>query len=131
MELNTFFSISEQMSQFLCAVPLGAIIGVFYDVFVIIRLLLPFMRNKVAVFLEDIIFMLVSAFLLFLYSYKFELSSVRYYVLAGTAIGFALYYLTLGQLIRFMLKGIISFVLRIFRKIFRRKSASASDETAS
>ncbi len=50
---ETFFSVSEELVLFGISCLAGAVIGVFYDVFRVIRIIFP--HNAVLVTIEDII----------------------------------------------------------------------------
>ena len=87
MDLETFFTVSEQCSLFLLSVVLGLGIGVFYDVFRTLRIVFPPAAKKNAVFVEDIIFMAASGAAIFLYSAVLCRGQVRFFCVIGTLLG--------------------------------------------
>lgn len=96
------------MNQFLMTVyslALGVFLGIFYDVFRIIRLLLN--PKNLSVFVEDVIYFLVSGFVTFLFVLVFNYGESRFYILAGEALGWILYHISLGDLIYKKLKNIV------------------------
>ena len=52
---ETFFTVSEELVLFGLSCLAGAVIGVFYDIFRVIRIIFP--HNDVLILIEDIIFL--------------------------------------------------------------------------
>lgn len=121
MDLETFFTVSEQCSLFLLSVVLGLGIGVFYDVFRVLRIIFPSAAKKKAVFAEDMIFMVVSGAAVFVYAALLCRGQVRFFCVIGTFLGFLLYIVTVGSLIVGILRSIASAIAKFFRK-FKKKS---------
>ncbi len=121
MKLDTFFSINEQLSAFFLAIPLGVFLGIVYDLFAIIRMLFPFLATKIPVIFEDIIFMLICGFSIFIFSFEFLRGDIRFYVIISAGIGFLLYYLSFGYFIRTIFRGTINFIVNTFKKITKRE----------
>lgn len=116
-----FFGISLEIRLLLGAVLLGLLLGAVYDVFRALRL--SFKHHSATVFAEDVLFSLI--FWISFYSYSTELcrGEIRFFVLAGTAIGFALYLLTLGRIVvLFAAKavGLIKNLLLQLGKVFKK-----------
>lgn len=101
---ETYFSVSEELVLFAYSCLLGAVIGVWYDLFRIIRLLLP--HNFFLVAAEDIVFLGGSAAAVCCFTSAAVRSELHGWYVLGAAIGFTLYLLTLG-----------SFVMRFARKL--------------
>lgn len=134
-----------QLMSFFGGALLGALIGVFYDVFRMIRLSVKF--DSTAVGVQDFIFCTVSGLFAFVYVVYFADGYIRWYVIVGMLLGFAVYMLTLsrvilkfykfllkviGKIIRFLVKyivmPIVTFVGRIRskgEKIYNKGSAKA------
>ena len=72
----------------------GFFLGVFYNVFRFVRLAFPKMKITAAVL--DILFGLISAFVLFAYSVEYGTGFFRLYYVFAAALGFAINMLTLG-----------------------------------
>ncbi|MBR2735065.1 MAG: spore cortex biosynthesis protein YabQ, partial [Clostridia bacterium] len=76
------------MNQFLMtlySVALGMFLGIFYDVFRVIRLLIN--PRNLSIFIEDIIYFLVSGFVTFIFVLILNYGESRFYILAGEALG--------------------------------------------
>lgn len=120
MSLETFFSVSEQCSLFLLSVILGMGIGVFYDVFRTLRIVFPPAAKKNAVFVEDIVFMVVSGAAVFLYAAVLCRGQVRFFCVVGTLLGFALYIATVGSIIVGIFRSAAGFFARLLPKNRRK-----------
>lgn len=106
MSLETFFSISEECILFLLSTVMGAGLGILYDIFRIIRIIFPFASKKSAVFVEDILFMLISGAAVFLYAAVMCRGQVRFFCILGTFLGFLLYITAVGNAIIGLLRRI-------------------------
>ena len=91
MQLETFFTVTEQSQLLIDAILLGIPLGVCYDILRTIRLLLP--HGKIAVAAEDIAFLLFYGGALLCFSVVLARGEVRGYYLLGSLLGFLLYYL--------------------------------------
>lgn len=108
-------SVSAQFLSFSYALLFGAVTGILYDVFRIVRVAFPI--GKAAVFLEDIIFLVSAGILNFVFMLEFNSGIIRIFILLGTLLGFYIYYNTVGRLVigsaKFIIKiikGILSFI---------------------
>lgn len=97
MRLESFFTVSEQMQLFLLSCFLGIPIGFFYDIFRIIRIILP--HNSLATAVEDVLFFAVYSVFIMSFTFAAARSEFRMYFVAGNIIGFAFYYFTAGKFI--------------------------------
>lgn len=95
----------QQLRTFAYAVGFGFFIGVLYDVFRLVRLLICGGKNK-AFFVSDLLFALAAAFLTFLFALTLLNGGIRGYVLFGELLGFLIYYISFG-----------TFVVRVTDKI--------------
>lgn len=102
---ETFFSIQEELVLFLLSCLAGAFIGVFYDIFRTLRLMIK--HNFFFVVLEDVLFLSCYAVFLSAFASVQARGELRFYFIIGNALGFTLYFFTLG-----------SFVIRTLRKFF-------------
>lgn len=118
MNLETFFSVSEQTVQFLLSVVLGAGLGIVYDCFRVFRILFPPARKTGAVCAGDIAFMIISGAAVFLFAALFCRSQVRFFSIIGALLGFILYILTIGNFITGVLKAIVSAICKILQKVY-------------
>ncbi len=118
MQIGTFFSVSSQTSFFLLSVVLGAALGVVYDCFRVLRILFPPAAKSAAVAVQDVLFWLIYGFGIFLYSAAVCGGSLRFFMFIGSLLGFALYILTLGDLITGLLRRLVTAVYRALRKVY-------------
>lgn len=102
---ETFFSIQEELVLFLFSCVAGAFIGVFYDIFRTLRLMIK--HNFFFVIIEDVLFLACYAVFLSAFASVQARGELRFYFIIGNALGFTMYFFTLG-----------SFVIRTFRKFF-------------
>ena len=73
----------------------GVALGLFYDLFRILRLL---MRPKpTAVFVQDLLFFSITALLMSIFVFTFHSGLLRLYIFACAAAGAALWYMTFGR----------------------------------
>ena len=118
MHLDTFFSISQQTALFLLSVVLGAGLGVVYDCFRVFRIVFPPASKKAAVAVEDIIFWLIYGFCVFCYSAVLARGQVRFFIVAGSLIGFVLYIVTIGNAVTGVIRRIVTAVCKVLRKVY-------------
>lgn len=118
MNLNTFFSVSQQTALFLLSVLLGASLGVVYDCFRVARILLPPLQKPKPTFLADVLFWLIYGFCVFCFAAVSARGQVRVFMFFGSLLGFALYILTLGSLITGIIRSIATVVYKVLRKVY-------------
>lgn len=118
MNLNTFFSVSQQTASFLLSVLLGAALGVVYDCFRVARILLPPLRKPKPTFFADVLFWLIYGFCVFCFAAVSARGQVRVFMFLGSLLGFALYILTLGSLITGVIRSIVTAVCKILHKVY-------------
>lgn len=87
----------------------GFFLGVLYNVFRFVRLAFP--KLKIIAAVLDILFAVISAFVLFAYSVEYGTGFFRLYYVLAAAVGFAVNMLTLGFA--------VPPVSRLFGRIFR------------
>lgn len=104
--------IISETSAFLLACLLGAAFGAFYDVFRIIRLVIP--HGKVIVFFEDVFYFIVLTFVCFAFVLEQGNGVLRGFIIFGELIGMILYFFTVSLLIMKSAQLIISVVSAIF-----------------
>ena len=114
---ETFFSVSEEIFLFGLSCLFGIIIGICYDIFRTARILFP--HNTALVVIEDVVFMAGYAVFLSSFSSVFARGEMRFYYVAGNAIGFVFYFFTIGSIIIGVMKKIYYFIRKIFAFIFR------------
>ncbi len=102
---------SFQNQAFLLSVGFGTLLGLLYDFFRIVRIAAN--DRKHAVFVQDVLFLAVSAFLTVLFLLVVNNGSLRLYIIFAMAVGFFAYYFTLSRIV--IQAGQI--LLDLFRKL--------------
>lgn len=97
MNLETFFSVTKQTELFLLSVTLGAALGVLFDALRLVRIIIRTAGNAFFCALADILFVLFSAFCIFIFSAESAHGQVRFFVVIGAVLGFTLEVLTIGS----------------------------------
>lgn len=91
------FTITEQTAVFFRSLLLGAAVGCFYDLFRITRI--AFVIPALLVLAEDLLFFLFSSVVLFSFMLENSFGQIRYFILLGVALGWTIYYFTVGSLV--------------------------------
>lgn len=95
----------------------GIIIGVFFDIFRILRK--SFKTPDFITYIEDIFFWIITGIFILFILFTFENGQIRSYNIIGLIIGFILYIFTISKfLIKYSVKVII-FLKNIINKIFK------------
>lgn len=92
---------------------LGLGLGILYDVFRIIRMLIN--KRNITIFLQDIIYFIVSGFVTFIFVLGINEGQSRFYILAGEGIGWIAYHITLGEKIYHCSENIVKMIHTKFR----------------
>ena len=124
--------IVEESRFFLYSMAIGVAISVLYDVFRIMRRVIR--HNKMAVAIEDIIFWMITLFTIFLLLYDMSFGVLRWFSIAGVAIGMKIYKKILGEhLVEFMstvlnwiLDVVIHLILAVLKPFFWLKNKLTS-----
>lgn len=123
--------VPEQTRLFAFALGFGFMLGIVYDVFRTLRLIVSDGRGLV--FAADVIYFFASAVLTFCFVLVFNDGEMRGYILAGEAIGWLVYYFSLGMLtvragnliiraVRCTVGVISGAIARPFKFVFRKLS---------
>lgn len=112
-----FPSASEQMVLFLWSCVMGAGFGAVYDVLRILRIAIR--PSTIAVAIQDVFFLFFCAVCIFIFAVDSGGGMLRLFYIAGSILGFTLYYFTIGQLVYFAAGKIIGAIKWIFRQLFR------------
>lgn len=120
---ETFFSVNEELVLFGMSCIMGAVFGVLYDVFRIIRIV--FAHNGILTAIEDIVFLGLYGVSLIAFASAAARGELRFYYVLGNFIGFALYFLTLGSVVNSAVRKLLSalkktvlLIIRPFRMCF-------------
>ena len=125
------YTVTDQLTVFFFAIVLGLFLGVLNDVFRFLRFL--GINSRVAVFIQDIVFMIICAVVSFLFAIAYNRGEVRLFAVFGELLGLLLFRYTVGlvtgKLFRFIAiaikkviklgKAIIKFNIRIIIKLFK------------
>lgn len=106
-----------QSSAFLYSIILGVGLGIVYGPCKALRLF--FLKNKISIFIADLLFMIFSAFVLFFYCLAMIYGYVRFYILLGAFFGFFLYRKTLGFLFFRIYFPFFLVIKKLFDKIMK------------
>lgn len=117
MGLETFFTPSEQTMFFLYSVLMGACLGIFFDCFRVVRIILP--HTTFFVVLEDILFIFIWAVALLVFSMEMCRGEVRFYYVIGNILGFTVYFFTVGKIVVGAIKAIVLVIYKIFKFIYK------------
>lgn len=109
--------IAEQTVDFLWSVAFGALLGLFYDVFRIVRVAVR--APSPVVFIQDVVFWFLAGLCTFIFIFAINAGELRLFLFLGILAGAAAYYFTLGMLVIAFAKAVVSFIKRALRLVFR------------
>lgn len=114
---ETFFTVSQELRLFGLSCLMGAVIGAAFDVLRAFRLIAP--HNGFLTAVEDIGFLGLYAVALTAFSEAAARSEMRLYFAVGNAIGFALYFVTVGSIVMRTLRKLFSLVGAVMKPLLR------------
>lgn len=100
---------SGQLSGLFLSCGLGFLLGAYYDVFRVARLIMR--SSKRVVFFQDMFFFLSSAVVTFFFALTVTGGALRFYLFLGSFIGFAAYYVTVGRVVMACAGAVVRAVL--------------------
>ena len=104
-------SMAGQAWLFVSTVLVGAAIGLFYDVF---RILRKTTRHRgIVVQLEDLLFWVIATGLTFYYMLHRNYGEVRLFALAGVAVGILLYFATVSRWVVAVFVAVVNYMKRV------------------
>ena len=92
---------------------IGITIGIIFDIFRVIRK--SFKTPDLITFIEDLIFLIITSFLIIFSIIKLNGGEIRFYLFLGIFVGILIYFLTISNLCVIILSGFV----RICKKIFK------------
>lgn len=104
-----------QLYSFIIYIASGIIIGIFFDIFRILRR--SFKTPDIATYIEDILFWLCSAIFLLFILFKFNDGEIRSYTVIGLLLGVLIYMLTISKYFIKLNVKILAFFKKIIKKI--------------
>lgn len=109
-------SLATQTKNFLFSLGLGFIMGIFYDVFRLVRISIS--QRKTVVIIFDVLYCIFLGFSDFIFFITVNEGQFRFYLLCGEVVGFAVYYFSLGAIIFSLSEKIVQFTRKLFKRIF-------------
>lgn len=100
---------SGQLNELFLAGGVGFLLGAFYDVFRVIRLMMK--PSAKWVFVQDLLFFSISAMVTFLFALAVNGGELRLYLIVGLTVGFTAYLVTVGRLVVRFARQIIQWVI--------------------
>lgn len=113
--LESFFTSGQQLRLFLLSCAFGIPIGIAFDIFRVIRMLVR--HNKIAAALEDILFFCLYGVFLMCFTITAARSEFRFFYCLGNFLGFVVYYVTAGTVVTNILKKIIFLIKKLLSKL--------------
>ena len=110
-------TVSNQLFIFISCVLCGVINGFVFDVFRIIRRLIR--TSNVAAIIEDIIYWIIAAVVLFLFVLKLNSGELRFYQFIGVFLGTGIYFFTVSSFVIRTSVIILRFITRVVAVIFK------------
>ncbi len=111
--------VAEQTRIFLLSIGFGFLLGILYDIFRTVRLIIS--ESKGFVFFMDLLYFAFCTFLNFCYILTLDYGKIRFYVLFAEILGWLIYYFSFGavaiRVTRFVSEGIKS-IFKIISKPF-------------
>ncbi len=108
-------TIAQQCRNFLYSCGFGFLLGLIFDVSEFIGEFFP--DKKYITVTRDIIYMVVCTFLMFLFNLSVGNGSFRFYIYAAAALGWFVYYFSVGSFTRSVRNAVSALVKRFFRKM--------------
>ena len=112
-----------QLYNFFIFIILGMLVSFIFDFFRALRK--TFKTNDVITYIEDILFWIISGFLIMSSIFKFNDGEIRFYLFVGLLLGIFIYIILLTKLINKILeilmkpiKGVLNIIISIFKRFY-------------
>ncbi len=109
--------LAEQTEIFLYSLGFGFLLGILYDVFRTLRLIIS--NSRLFVFIWDLLYFAACAFLTFCFIMVIDSGKVRIYVALGEILGWLIYYFSFGAIAIKFSNLVRRFLCRIFAVVFK------------
>ena len=109
-------SLATQTKNFLLSLGFGFIMGIFYDLFRIMRTSIS--NGKIVTIVSDILYCIFLCFSLMLFCLTVNEGEIRLYLLLGSLAGFFVYYFSLGVIIFSFSEKLITLIKKIIGSVF-------------
>lgn len=113
-----FENISSTLQQCGCFFVAGLIMGLFYEILRFLRLLCR--HNVIAVFIEDMLYMSLWGLISFIIALSVGIGYFRIYYIVFLLLGAAIYFLTLGRGINFLMRKSMHRIKNFFYAIYKK-----------
>ncbi len=108
--------ITAQTEIFLYSLGFGFLLGILYDFFRTLRMIIS--NSRFFVFFMDLLYFAVCAFATFCFVLALDSGRIRAYVAFGEILGWTIYYFSFGTIAMKVSNAVILFVRRFFCRIF-------------
>ncbi|MBQ8014823.1 MAG: spore cortex biosynthesis protein YabQ [Clostridia bacterium] len=109
--------LAVQTEIFLYALGFGFLLGILYDVFRTVRMIIS--NSKGFVFFMDLLYFTVCAFLVFCFNMVVDNGQIKIYVVFGEVAGWFVYYFSFGAIALRISNAVITLVRRLFLLVFK------------
>ncbi len=106
-----------QINFFVLSLLLGVLLCVVFDFFRVLRLI--GLNGKISVFIEDMLFFIITAFCIFAFYMKITDGKFRLIVPVSALLGFVIYRVTIGKLLFFIIKKIVNVIIKIINFVYK------------
>lgn len=114
---ETYFSLSEHTQLFLFSCITGVLLGIIYDIFRVLRIILP--HNQFLVMLEDILFFIIYIIIIVSFTSAFARGEFRIFYIFGNILGFILYFFSVGRIAVLVIKKLVSLIKSVLLLLLR------------
>lgn len=114
-------TVASQLTIFLFSAILGAALGGIYDAIRVFNAVVK--ENLVRIFVQDVLYFIISAVITFVYMLVVNGGEIRVYIVVGEAVGWLIYRATVGKFIYKIVLKVVEFAIKIAR-VFRNYAVS-------
>ncbi len=109
--------LADQTEIFLYALGFGFLLGVLYDVFRTLRMIIS--ESKGFVFFMDVLYFAVCTFLIFCFILVVDSGRIRVYVALGIILGWIVYYFSFGAIAMRVSNAVTGLLKKAFSALFK------------
>lgn len=106
-------TVASQLTIFLFSGVLGAALGVIYDIIGVFNAVLK--ENLPRIFVQDVLYFIVSAVITFMYMLIVNGGEIRIYIVVGETVGWLIYRATVGKFVYKIVLNVLEFAIKIAR----------------
>ena len=108
--------VAEQTRLFLLSIGFGFLLGILYDIFRTVRLVIS--DSKGFVIFMDLLYFAFCTFLNFCYLLTIDYGKIRFYIVFAELLGWLIYYFSFGAVAIRLSSAITTFIRGIFSRLF-------------